>query len=85
MKRFNRVTLIGNFGKDPEIQELEGGYALAKCSLATIANHFMMLDSSAHKSAGSGKANINENLTHKRKGLRLYRCCIQAWLAVVLK
>jgi len=85
MKRFNRVTLIGNFGKDPEIQELEGGYALAKCSLATIANHFMIFTSLTSKSGTSDKANINENLTHKRKGLRLYRCCIQAWLAVVLK
>lgn len=35
MKGLNRVTLIGNIGKDPEIQFLEGNIAVAKFTLAT--------------------------------------------------
>lgn len=35
MRRLNKVTLIGNLGKDPEIQQLEGNIAVAKFSLAT--------------------------------------------------
>lgn len=31
----NRVTLIGNLGRDPEIRRLENGSAVAKFSLAT--------------------------------------------------
>jgi single-strand DNA-binding protein len=31
----NKVELIGNAGMDPEIKKLEGGYTLAKFSLAT--------------------------------------------------
>jgi len=31
----NKVTLIGNLGKDPEIRRLENGIAVAKFSLAT--------------------------------------------------
>jgi len=31
----NRVTLIGNLGKDPELRHLENGAAVAKFSLAT--------------------------------------------------
>ena len=35
MKGLNKVTLIGNLGKDPEMQFLEGNVAVAKFSLAT--------------------------------------------------
>ena len=31
----NRVTLIGNLGKDPEVRQLESGASVAKFSLAT--------------------------------------------------
>jgi single-strand DNA-binding protein len=35
MRGVNRVMLIGNLGKDPEIQNLEGNIAVAKFPLAT--------------------------------------------------
>ena len=35
MRGVNKVILIGNLGKDPEIQYLEGNIAVAKFSLAT--------------------------------------------------
>jgi single-strand DNA-binding protein len=35
MKGLNKVTLIGNLGKDPEIQTVGDGVCLAKFSLAT--------------------------------------------------
>lgn len=35
MRGLNKVTLIGNLGKDPEYQQLEGSVAVAKFSLAT--------------------------------------------------
>lgn len=35
MRGLNKVTLIGNVGKDPEIQTLEGNIKVAKFSLAT--------------------------------------------------
>jgi single-strand DNA-binding protein len=35
MKGLNKVTLIGNLGKDPEISVLEGEITLAKFTLAT--------------------------------------------------
>ena len=35
MRGVNRVTLIGNLGKDPDIQFLEGNIGVAKFSLAT--------------------------------------------------
>jgi single-strand DNA-binding protein len=35
MRGVNRVTLIGNLGKDPELQYLEGNIAVAKFPLAT--------------------------------------------------
>ncbi len=35
MRGINKVILIGNLGKDPEIQYLEGNIAVAKFSLAT--------------------------------------------------
>ena len=35
MRGLNKVTLIGNLGKDPEVQTLEGNVSVAKFSLAT--------------------------------------------------
>ena len=35
MASINRVILVGNLGKDPEIRHLEGGVAVARFSLAT--------------------------------------------------
>ena len=35
MRGLNKVTLIGNLGKDPESQTLEGNVPVAKFSLAT--------------------------------------------------
>lgn len=35
MRGLNKVTLIGNLGKDPENQKLTGDIAVAKFSLAT--------------------------------------------------
>src|SRR5438874_6179191 len=39
MRGVNRVMLIGNLGKDPEIQFLEGNIAVAKFSLATTETY----------------------------------------------
>ena len=35
MRGLNRVTLIGNLGKDPDVQYLEGNVTMAKFPLAT--------------------------------------------------
>ena len=35
MRGVNRVMLIGNLGKDPDVQVLEGNIAVAKFPLAT--------------------------------------------------
>jgi single-strand DNA-binding protein len=35
MAGVNKVILVGNLGKDPEVKYLEGGIAIAKFSLAT--------------------------------------------------
>ncbi len=35
----NKVTLIGNLGRDPEIRRLESGAAVAKFSIATNENY----------------------------------------------
>lgn len=35
MKGLNKVLLLGNTGKDPEVQTLEGNIKVAKFSLAT--------------------------------------------------
>lgn len=39
MRGLNKVTLIGNLGKDPEIQTLEGEIRVAKFSLATSESY----------------------------------------------
>lgn len=39
MRGINKVILIGNVGKDPEIQTLEGNLVVAKFPLATSENH----------------------------------------------
>jgi len=35
----NKVQLIGNLGKDPEVKQLDSGKTLAKMSLATSENY----------------------------------------------
>lgn len=35
MRGLNKVTLIGNLGKDPDVQTLDGNVSVAKFSLAT--------------------------------------------------
>ena len=35
----NKVTLVGNLGKDPEIRRLESGVAVAKLTIATTENY----------------------------------------------
>lgn len=35
MRGLNKVTLIGNLGKDPELQQLEGNLSLVKVPIAT--------------------------------------------------
>jgi single-strand DNA-binding protein len=35
MRGLNKVTLIGHLGKDPEVQSMEGGATVAKCTMAT--------------------------------------------------
>ena len=39
MRGLNKVTLIGNLGKDPEIQTLEGDIRVARFSLATSESY----------------------------------------------
>ena len=39
MQGLNKVTLIGNLGKDPETRELEGKIKVAKFSLATSESY----------------------------------------------
>ena len=39
MKGLNKVMLIGNLGKDPEVQTLEGNIKVAKFSLATTESY----------------------------------------------
>jgi single-strand DNA-binding protein len=39
MRGVNRVMLIGNLGKDPDLQYLEGNIAVAKFPLATTETH----------------------------------------------
>jgi single-strand DNA-binding protein len=39
MRGLNKVTLIGNLGKEPEMNTLEGGITVAKFSLATTESY----------------------------------------------
>ncbi|GAB2536333.1 single-stranded DNA-binding protein [Spirosoma aerophilum] len=39
MRGLNKVTLLGNLGKDPEVQQLEGNVSVAKFSLATTEGY----------------------------------------------
>jgi single-strand DNA-binding protein len=39
MAGVNKVILVGNLGKDPEIRHLEGGTAVAKFTLATSESY----------------------------------------------
>ncbi len=46
----NKIILIGNLGKDPEVKHLESGIAVAKFSIAT---------SESYKDKSTGLININ--------------------------
>ncbi|HAD12872.1 MAG TPA: single-stranded DNA-binding protein, partial [Saprospirales bacterium] len=39
MKGLNKIMLIGNLGKDPEVQTLNGNIKVAKFSLATTETY----------------------------------------------
>ncbi|MDA0714818.1 MAG: single-stranded DNA-binding protein, partial [Bacteroidetes bacterium] len=39
MAGINKVILVGNLGKDPEVRHLEGGSAVANFTLATSENY----------------------------------------------
>ena len=39
MKGLNKVLLLGNLGKDPEVQTLEGNIKVAKFTLATTEDY----------------------------------------------
>jgi len=39
MLGLNKVMLIGNFGKDPEINTIDGNILVAKCTLATTETY----------------------------------------------
>ena len=39
MASLNKVILVGNLGKDPEVRHLEGGIAVANFSLATSESY----------------------------------------------
>lgn len=39
MRGINKVILVGNLGKDPEVNHLESGVAVAKFTLATSENY----------------------------------------------
>lgn len=39
MASINRVILVGNLGKDPEIRHLEGGVSVARFPIATSENY----------------------------------------------
>jgi single-strand DNA-binding protein len=39
MRGLNKVTLLGNLGKDPEVQQLDGNVSIAKFSLATTETY----------------------------------------------
>ena len=39
MKGLNKVLLLGNLGKDPEVQTLEGNIKVAKFTLATTEGY----------------------------------------------
>jgi len=69
----NKVQLIGNLGKDPEISQLEDGRKLAKFSLATNdsyknANGEKVEETQWHNVVAWGKtADIIESYTSKGK------------------
>ena len=71
MRGLNKVTLIGNLGKDPEIQTIEGNIKVAKFSLATTENY---KDSNGQNQSNTdwhnivlwrGLADLADNYLHK--------------------
>jgi single-strand DNA-binding protein len=73
----NRVQLIGNLGKDPEIVNLESGRKLAKFSVATNetyknSNGEKITDTQWHNVVAWGKlADIAENYLNQGKEIVL--------------
>ena len=71
MRGLNKVTLIGNLGKEPEIQTLEGNIKVAKFSLATTesyrdANGQNQTNSDWHNIVlWRGLAELAQNYLHK--------------------
>jgi single-strand DNA-binding protein len=71
MRGLNKVTLIGNLGKDPEVQTIEGNIKIAKFSLATTeifkdANGQSKSTTDWHNVVlWRGLADIAENYLHK--------------------
>ena len=59
MRGLNRVTLIGNLGKDPEVQTLEGNITVAKFSLA-ISETYKDDKGQAHRGAIQDVAGIED-------------------------
>jgi single-strand DNA-binding protein len=47
MRGINRVILVGNLGKDPELKILDGGTPVAKMALATT-EIYRLKDGSSH-------------------------------------
>ena len=73
---FNKVILIGNLGKDPEIRYLEGGVAVVNFSLATTEvykdkNGKKVESTDWHKIvAGRGLAEVAHQ--YFKKGMQVY-------------
>ena len=76
MKGLNKVTLIGNLGKDPDINVLEGNISVAKFQLATTEsyrNKFgeLIIDTEWHNIVlWRGLAELAQKYLHK--GSHLY-------------
>lgn len=73
----NRVQLIGNLGKDPEVKHLDGGKTMARFSIATSetyrnAKGEKIIDTQWHNIVAWGKqAEIVEKFLEKGKEIAL--------------
>ena len=69
----NKVILLGNLGKDPEIRSLEGGAKVAKFPLATSETYKDKAGNKVEQSEGQNVvvgvwwAEIAEKYSHKAK------------------
>ena len=52
MSGVNKVILVGNLGKDPEVRYLDSGVAVANFSLATTENYKNKQGEKCHKQNG---------------------------------